>query len=194
MVSTFYFYFLLLFLTPDNLSPVTYHPPPAIRHPLPVTRYPSPGHPSPATRHPSPAEKSCRDQNGQSVYPFSDQNDAKTQPDGVAETYIAYIKKYPSPGLLSFFILKMSTITREYSQLIVTSRWVKKVQLYIKLLCWLVSLRDRGFNHSTQSCSTCVLRGVILVSLVCSKTRKTHTDYLTFADKKCYTSHSGWKF
>ena len=56
-------------------------------------------------------------------------------------------------------------ITREYSQLIVTLRWVKKVQLYIKLLCWLVSLRDRGFNHSTQSCSSCVLRGMILVNL-----------------------------
>ena len=75
----------------------------------------------------------------------------------------------------------MSTITREYSQLIVTLRWVKKVQLYIKLLCWLVSLRDRGFNHSTQSCSSCVLRGMILVNLVCSKTRQTLTDYLTFA-------------
>ena len=75
----------------------------------------------------------------------------------------------------------MSTITREYSQLIVTLRWVKKVQLYIKLLCWLVSLRDRRFNHSTQSCSSCVLRGMILVNLVCSKTRQTLTDYLTFA-------------
>ena len=38
-------------------------------------------------------------QNGQSVYRFSDQNGAKTLPDGAAHTYIAYIKEYPpSPG------------------------------------------------------------------------------------------------
>ena len=37
------------------------------------------------------------DQNGQSVYPFSDQNGAKTLPDGVAHTYIAYIREYPPP-------------------------------------------------------------------------------------------------
>ena len=43
------------------------------------------------------------------------------------------------------------------------------------------SQRQRGFNHSTQSCSSCVLRGMILVNLVCSKTRQTLTDYLTFA-------------
>ena len=77
----------------------------------------------------------------------------------------------------------MSTITREYRQLIVTLRWVKKVQLYIKLLCWLVSLRDRGFNHPSQSYSSCVLRGMILVNLPCSKTRQTLTDYLTFEKK-----------
>ena len=46
LVSTFYFW------RPDNLSPVTHHPPPAIRHPLPLTRYPSP-----ATRHPSPVTR-----------------------------------------------------------------------------------------------------------------------------------------
>ena len=28
-------------------------------------------------------------------YPFSDQNGAKTLPDGPAHTYIAYIKEYP---------------------------------------------------------------------------------------------------
>ena len=112
---------------------------------------------------------------------------------GYRNLYSLY-KEVSLPRVTVFFILKMSTITREYSQLIVTLRWVKKVQLYIKLLCWLVSLRDRGFNHSTQSCSSCALRGMILVHLVCSKTRQTLTDYLTFADKKCYTSHSGWKF
>ena len=38
------------------------------------------------------------DQNGQSVYPWSDQNGAKTLPDGAAHTYIAYIREYPPGG------------------------------------------------------------------------------------------------
>ena len=33
------------------------------------------------------------DQNGQSVYPFSDQNGAKTLPGGAAYTYMAYIRE-----------------------------------------------------------------------------------------------------
>ena len=37
------------------------------------------------------------DQNEQSVYPFSDQNGARTLPDGAAHTYIAYIREYPTP-------------------------------------------------------------------------------------------------
>ena len=36
-------------------------------------------------------------QNGQRLYPFSDQNGTKTLPDGAAHTYIAYIRVYP-PG------------------------------------------------------------------------------------------------
>ena len=36
-------------------------------------------------------------QNGQSVYPFSDHNGAKTLPEGTAHTYISYIREYP-PG------------------------------------------------------------------------------------------------
>ena len=38
-------------------------------------------------------------QNGQSFYPFLDQNDAKTIPDGAAHTYIAYTREYPPPPL-----------------------------------------------------------------------------------------------
>ena len=34
----------------------------------------------------------------QNVYLFSDQNGAKTLPDGAAHTYIAYIREYP-PGI-----------------------------------------------------------------------------------------------
>ena len=34
------------------------------------------------------------DQNGQSLYPFSDKNGAKTLPDGASHTYIAYIREY----------------------------------------------------------------------------------------------------
>ena len=30
-------------------------------------------------------------------YPFSDQNGAKTLPDGAARTYMAFIKEYPPP-------------------------------------------------------------------------------------------------
>ena len=30
-------------------------------------------------------------------YPFSDQNGARTLPDGAAHTYIAYIREYPTP-------------------------------------------------------------------------------------------------
>ena len=51
------------------------------------------------------------DQNGQSVYPFSDQNGAKTLPDGVEHTYtyidilfiwslMAYIREYTPPAPL----------------------------------------------------------------------------------------------
>ena len=42
------------------------------------------------------------DQNGQSVYPFSDQNSAKNLLNGAAHTYMAYVRQYPppSPGLL----------------------------------------------------------------------------------------------
>ena len=39
------------------------------------------------------------DQNGQSLYPFSDDNGTKTLPDGVAHTYMAYIKEYPHPWM-----------------------------------------------------------------------------------------------
>ena len=37
-------------------------------------------------------------QNGQSVYPYSDQNGAKTLPDGAAHTYMVYIREYHPPG------------------------------------------------------------------------------------------------
>ena len=37
-------------------------------------------------------------QNGQNLYPFSDQNDAKTKPLGAAPTYMGYIRGYPPPG------------------------------------------------------------------------------------------------
>ena len=36
-------------------------------------------------------------QKRQSVYPFSDQNGAKTLHDGAAHTHMAYTMKYPSP-------------------------------------------------------------------------------------------------
>ena len=38
--------------------------------------------------------------NGQSLYPFSDQNGARTLPFGVAHTYNAYIREYP-PGIFT---------------------------------------------------------------------------------------------
>ena len=51
------------------------------------------------------------DQNGKSVYPFSDQNGAKTLPDGTAHTYMAYTREYPPPPgeicrILSFVLSK----------------------------------------------------------------------------------------
>ena len=39
----------------------------------------------------------------QSVYLFSDQNGAKTLPDGAAHTYIAYIREYPPPRFPSLY-------------------------------------------------------------------------------------------
>ena len=47
------------------------------------------------------------DQNGQSLYPSSDQNAAKTLPFGATHTYMAYIRDYhpslspppPTPGV-----------------------------------------------------------------------------------------------
>ena len=37
------------------------------------------------------------DPNGQSLYPFLDQNGARTLPFGAAHTYKAYIREYPPP-------------------------------------------------------------------------------------------------
>ena len=37
-------------------------------------------------------------QNGQNIYPFSDQNGAKTVPLGSAQTYMAYTRENPPPG------------------------------------------------------------------------------------------------
>ena len=39
--------------------------------------------------------------NGQSLYPFSDQNGARTLPLGVAHTYNAYIRENPLPGIFT---------------------------------------------------------------------------------------------
>ena len=63
-------------------------------------------HSSPEHYHPLP------NQNGQSVYPFSDQNGAKTLPGGAAHTYIAYIREYP-PG---FFQLLRDFVPKKWSQ------------------------------------------------------------------------------
>ena len=49
---------------------------------------------------------SIPDQNGQSEYPFSDQNGAKTLPDGLAHTYIAYLREYPHPSARPGFVSK----------------------------------------------------------------------------------------
>ena len=38
-------------------------------------------------------------QNGQNLYPFSDQNGAKTKPLGAAPTYMGYIREYPPRAL-----------------------------------------------------------------------------------------------
>ena len=47
------------------------------------------------------------DQNEQNVYPFSDQNSAKTIPFGVAHTYMAYIMVYlPASGYNNAFNLE----------------------------------------------------------------------------------------
>ena len=43
------------------------------------------------------------DQNKQRVYPFSDQNGTKTLPNGVAHTYIAYVRDFPSPHGVSHY-------------------------------------------------------------------------------------------
>ena len=51
-----------------------------------------------------PSKTMILDQNGQSLYPSSDQNGAKTIPFGAAHTYMAYIRDYhpssppPSPS------------------------------------------------------------------------------------------------
>ena len=52
---------------------------------------------------------------GRSVYLFSDQNGAKTLPDGVAHTYMAYIREYPPPGLQNTWLVTSFT-----------SRWIRK--------------------------------------------------------------------
>ena len=39
-------------------------------------------------------------------YPFSDQNGAKTLPDGAAHTYMAYIREYPHPRAVSLLQLR----------------------------------------------------------------------------------------
>ena len=42
------------------------------------------------------------DPNGQSLYPFSDQDGARTLPFGAAHAYKAYIREYPPPGFSLF--------------------------------------------------------------------------------------------
>ena len=51
------------------------------------------------------------DQNGQSVYPFSGQNGAKTLPNGVAHTYIVYVRVYPPPLGTKIRNMNMSLIS-----------------------------------------------------------------------------------
>ena len=59
---------------------------------------------------------------GKAYTRFQTKTAQKPYPDGVTETYIANIRKYIPPRVTLFFILKMSAITREYSQLIITLR------------------------------------------------------------------------
>ena len=46
----------------------------------------------------NPTRFQTKIQNGQSVYPYSDQDGAKTLPDGAAHTYMVYIREYHPPG------------------------------------------------------------------------------------------------
>ena len=63
------------------------------------------------------------DQNGQNVYPFSDQNGAKTQPDGSVHTYIAKgVPPPPSPPKLGYQILSLVNS-------VVGSRFDRRVRL-----------------------------------------------------------------
>ena len=48
----------------------------------------------------------------QSVYPFSDQNGAKTLPDGAAHTYMASIREYPTPGYVPWTLDEMQSRKR----------------------------------------------------------------------------------
>ena len=50
------------------------------------------------------SRSSLNNQNGQSVYPFSDPDGAKTLPDGVEHTYTANIREYPPPPRLGYQI------------------------------------------------------------------------------------------
>ena len=56
------------------------------------------------------SRNSLKNHTRESVYPFSDQNRAKTLLDGAAHTYIAYIMEFP-PGLIS--IGSLTTLLRE---------------------------------------------------------------------------------
>ena len=50
-----------------------------------------------------------------SVYPFSDQNGAKTLPDGAAHTYMAYMREYP-PGVLpsQVFLIYVTKVRQDH--------------------------------------------------------------------------------
>ena len=71
------------------------------------------------------------DQNGQSVSdPFSDQNGAKTLPDGAPHTYIAYIREYP-PGRAEETI----TLCDNRDNLIMFGKIFCQTTRFFKLIC-----------------------------------------------------------
>ena len=67
-------------------------------------------------------------QNGQSVHPFSDQNGAKTLPDGAAQ-YIVYIREFPPRSLGQSKLLAFITVI---------TQWTKQSTIFV---CFVPSTR-----------------------------------------------------
>ena len=90
------------------------------------------------------------DPNGQSLYPFLDQNGARTLPFGAAHTYKAYIREYPPPPGFSLFPKKIKAwgLYLQASSLSILAWYREKVGMW-PLQMYATKIKILTFNSCT---------------------------------------------